>query len=155
MITAFFTHEGFWHIFWNMIALYWFGEIFIQFLGQRKLYAIYILGGLAGNIAYFVLAQFFYFGPGALGASAAVFAIIVAAPHLCPTILFIYSLIGPVKLKYIALVYVILAFFGLRGVKFGWRSCPFGGRIDGFCVHKATESRFRLEFANSESNGLG
>lgn len=136
LITAFFTHEGFRHIFWNMVALYWFGEIFAQFLGQRKLYGIYFLGGLAGNIVYFIMSQFLYLGPGALGASASVIAIIVAAATHMPDYRVHLFLIGPVKLKYIALVYVILSFFGLRGLNAGGEFAHLGGALMGFVFIK-------------------
>ncbi|MFT5617859.1 MAG: membrane associated rhomboid family serine protease [Arenicella sp.] len=136
IVTSFFTHEGFMHLLFNMLAIYWFGEIFTQFLGQRKLYAIYILGGLAGSIAYFVLAQFLPFGIGALGASAAVFAIIVASATLMPDHTIHLLLIGPVKLKYVALVYVILSFFGLRGTNSGGEVAHLAGALMGFVFIK-------------------
>ena len=84
IITAFFTHQDFWHIFWNLIIFYWFGQILVEFLGQRKMYVVYFLGGIAGSLAYFIGAQFLNFGYGALGASAAVNAIVVAAATLMP-----------------------------------------------------------------------
>ena len=38
------------HILFNMLALYWFGKLFIEYLGSDKLVAIYLLGALAAGI---------------------------------------------------------------------------------------------------------
>lgn len=137
LFTNFFSHFGFWHIFWNLIVLYWFGQIFIEFTGNRRMIALYILGGLAGAVAYFTLANTVPFfieraGPGALGASAAVNAIIVGAATLMPDYRIHLFLIGPAKLKYIALVVVILALFGIRGMNTGGEVAHLGGALMGF-----------------------
>jgi len=50
LITYAFAHD--WrdilHILWNMLALYWFGRLFIEYLGNDKLISVYVLGALAG-----------------------------------------------------------------------------------------------------------
>ncbi|NMB50965.1 MAG: rhomboid family intramembrane serine protease, partial [Bacteroidales bacterium] len=52
LITYMFTHKDIWHILFNMLWLYWFGKIFLDYLDQRKLVAIYFLGGISGAIVY-------------------------------------------------------------------------------------------------------
>ena len=52
IITYMFTHKDIWHILFNMLWLYWFGKIFIDYLGQRKLVSVYILGGIFGAVVY-------------------------------------------------------------------------------------------------------
>ena len=52
LISYMFLHLDFWHILFNMLWLYWFGRIFLQYLNERQLLATYILGGLAGAIFY-------------------------------------------------------------------------------------------------------
>ncbi|WP_421754231.1 rhomboid family intramembrane serine protease [Croceimicrobium sp.] len=54
LITYMFLHQGFWHIFSNLIWLYLFGRIFLEYFGGRRLIATYILGGLIGG-AFYVL----------------------------------------------------------------------------------------------------
>lgn len=139
IITSFFTHESFWHIFWNMIILYWFGEIAMGLIGNRKVISMYILGGLAGGVAYllaFNLIAIPFLGAsplaGALGASAAVNAVILGAATLTPEYRMHLLLIGPVKLKYIAAVVVILSVFGLRGGNAGGEVAHLGGALMGF-----------------------
>jgi len=38
-----FTHKDIWHILFNMLWLYWFGTIFLEYLDQRKLVSVYLL----------------------------------------------------------------------------------------------------------------
>ena len=51
IITYFFTHEGWLHIIFNMLILYWFGILIREYLGDRKLVSLYILGGAGGRLA--------------------------------------------------------------------------------------------------------
>ena len=55
LFTYMFTHFDFLHILFNMLWLYWFGGLFLNFFNERQLGGLYILGGLAGAIL-FVLA---------------------------------------------------------------------------------------------------
>jgi membrane associated rhomboid family serine protease len=54
IITYAFAHDltGILHIFFNMLALYWFGRLFVEYLGSDKVIAVYVLGALAGAVAY-------------------------------------------------------------------------------------------------------
>ncbi|MEM8527542.1 MAG: rhomboid family intramembrane serine protease [Bacteroidota bacterium] len=136
IITYMFLHDGFFHILFNMLFLYWFGKIVSDFLGNQRILPIYLLGGLAGALAYFLSAQLdvLPIGPFALGASAAVMAIVVAAGVTAPNYFMNLLFIGPVKLKYIVAVIVLLDIFSvtqiapntggsiahLGGAAFGW-----------------------------------
>src|SRR5579871_3679982 len=54
LITYFFAHNvhDLWHILSNMIALYWFGKVFVEYLGSDKLISVYVLGGITAAIIY-------------------------------------------------------------------------------------------------------
>src|SRR5699024_8111373 len=54
LATYMFVHEGFLHILFNMLWLYWFGKIFLQYFTGRTLGSLYVLGGLAGAILYII-----------------------------------------------------------------------------------------------------
>ena len=112
ILTSAFLHEGLGHIFWNMIAFYWFGRIVGDLLGNHRILPIYILGALAGNLIYFLTANFtpygMVIGPFAYGASAAVMAMVAVAAYIAPDYIFNVILIGPVRLKYVALFRVIV-----------------------------------------------
>jgi membrane associated rhomboid family serine protease len=117
--THMFLHMGFWHILWNMLLLYWFGRIIGDFLGDRRVLPLYILGGLAGGLAFILWDQLSPTGMDgasyAYGASAAVWAIIMATTLLSPDYIFHLMFLGPVKIKYITLVMLFFDLIGTAG----------------------------------------
>lgn len=138
ILTYMFLHEGIFHILFNMLFLYWFGQIVNQYLGSRKLTNLYILGGLVGAVFYVLiynLAPYFSNSVDSslmLGASAGVFAIVVGAATLSPNTSFVLLLIGPVKIKYIAMFYVILSFANSAGANAGGELAHLGGALMGY-----------------------
>ena len=97
ILTYAFAHSltDLFHILFNMLALYWFGKLFIEYLGSDKLLALYLLGALAAGTMYLLLFNTVPFFvqrsgfDGMVGASGSVFAIMVAAARPCsPTICF-------------------------------------------------------------------
>jgi membrane associated rhomboid family serine protease len=130
------------HILFNMLALYWFGKIFIEYLGNEKLIAIYVLGGLAGGLVYLLMFNTIpYFidrseFSGMVGASAAVFAVMVATATLLPDYTFYMLFLGPVRIKYIALFYIVISFIGSVGPNAGGNLAHLGGALMGFIYTK-------------------
>ena len=137
LLSYAFVHEGFLHIIFNMLNLYWFGQLIREYLGDRRLVSLYILGALAGAV-FFLLAYNFlpvlqpYVGQPVIGASAAVTAIIVGAATLLPDYTFMLILLGPVKIKWIALVVVLISIAGLNGGNPGGEVTHLGGALLGF-----------------------
>lgn len=138
IITYMFTHMDFFHILFNMLFLYWFGQLVMEYLGSRKFVNIYVLGGLAGGLFFMLmynLVPYYHsqLGVPLLGASAGVSAIIVAAATLVPNHSFHLIFIGPVKIKYIALFYVVFkSFAGLDGPNAGGELAHLGGALVGY-----------------------
>ena len=58
-VTYMFTHQGFIHLLFNLLWLWWFGKIFLSYLDQRKLVSLYIMGGLAGALLYIIVFNIF------------------------------------------------------------------------------------------------
>lgn len=137
-ITHMFLHEGVWHILWNMLMLYWFGRIVGDLLGDRRILPIYLLGGLAGGLTFFIVANIptpWDFGGYALGASAAVMCTLLVAGMTAPDYIISLLFLGDVKLKYIVAVLVFLDLIGLSwnnnsGGSFG----HLGGAAMGFAI---------------------
>ncbi|MEJ8756210.1 rhomboid family intramembrane serine protease [Pontibacter sp. H259] len=142
IITYFFTHQGFLHIIFNMLNLYWFGQLIREYLGDKKLLSLYVLGGIAGGILYLLTYNFIpYFEDRAansvmIGASASVLAIVVAAATLLPNYTFNLLLIGPVRIKYIALFLVLLSMSGAVGDNAGGNIAHLGGALIGWVFIK-------------------
>lgn len=141
IITYAFAHVGFLHILFNMLNLYWFGSLVREYLGDRKLVSIYILGALVGA-AFFLLSFNLVpvlrqqLGIPMLGASGAVTAIIVAAATLLPDYTFNLILLGPVRIKYIAAVVVLISLAGINSNNPGGEIAHIGGAILGYLYIK-------------------
>jgi len=138
IITYMFFHEGFLHILFNLLWLYWFGKIFLGFMSERKLVGVYVMGGIAGALLYILFYNIFpVFNEVlpvsfALGASASVLAIVFAASTHAPNMQLHLMFVGPVKLKYIAAFMVILDVFGIAGTNAGGHIAHLGGAIFGY-----------------------
>jgi membrane associated rhomboid family serine protease len=73
LLTCMFIHQNIWHIFANMITLYFFGSYLNRLLGTTKLLIVYFAGGILGGILYLLLPPSPY--SIAIGASGAIFAL--------------------------------------------------------------------------------
>ncbi len=165
LVTYFFTHERIFHILFNMLFLYWFGKLISEYLGNRRLINLYILGGLAGGILYLLVYNLFpYFIArtpllGMIGASAAVYAVVTAAATLIPNYTFNLLLIGPVRIVYIALFYIVISFVSLRsGNNLGGNIAHLGGALIGFVfirqLRSGTDLGKPLTYMYEKSKGL-
>lgn len=100
LITYMFLHGGLWHILFNMLWLWWMGHAVEEALGPRTFCAIYFGAGIGGALIDVVLAQFFGIGP-IIGASGAVFGVMVAFATLYPNMPIMLILFPPIKAKYV------------------------------------------------------
>ena len=138
LITYMFLHVDFIHILFNLLWLYWFGTVFIQELGLKKLLSTYLLGGLAGGILYVIFYNLFPVfesvreGSIALGASASVMSVVVATATYQPERKMHLVLIGPVKIVYIALFMFIFTSLIDFSVNTGGKIAHIGGAFTGF-----------------------
>lgn len=138
LITYMFTHKDIWHILFNMLWLYWFGKIFLDYLDQKKLVAIYFLGGISGAIVYVLSFNIFPAFTGmihdsvAIGASASVMAIVISTAAYIPDYSINLFLLGRIKIKYIALAIFILTSFMDFSVNSGGKLAHMGGALFGF-----------------------
>lgn len=139
-LTYMFMHAGILHILFNMLWLYWFGQIFEEYLGKKRTLGLYIMGGLAGALLFilafntvpaFTHANAAYITT-MVGASASVMAIIVATATLLPDYTISLILIGPVRLKWLALFFVIMDFLGIAGLNAGGEMSHLGGALLGY-----------------------
>ena len=117
ILTHMFSHVGMWHMAFNMLILYWFGRIIGDLLNDRRVLPLYILGGLAGAIVYFLAANLLpnVIGGSAHGASAAVLCIVAAAAMTSPDYSMRLLFLGDVKLKWIALAVIFVNILGTQG----------------------------------------
>ncbi|MCH8554371.1 MAG: rhomboid family intramembrane serine protease [Schleiferiaceae bacterium] len=87
-VTYMFTHTGFMHFLINMLVLYFSGMLFKEFLGSHRIVNVYLLGGLFGGFLYFIAYNVFpifnNISASNIGASAGVYAILVAVTMKAP-----------------------------------------------------------------------
>ncbi len=138
LITYMFTHKDIWHILFNMLWLYWFGRIFLEYLDQRKLVAVYLLGGISGAVVYILSFNIF---PAfkevvtesvAIGASASVMAVVVSIAAYVPDYSVNLFLLGRVKIKYMALAIFVLTSVMDFSVNSGGKLAHIGGALFGY-----------------------
>ncbi|MFT7588195.1 MAG: membrane associated rhomboid family serine protease [Limisphaerales bacterium] len=139
LISYMFLHVGLMHILWNMLFLYWFGNILQEFLGNRNILPIYFYGGVSGGVlallAYTFMPNLSAGSEGAilLGASAGVSAILIAAATLSPDYTMFLMFLGPVKIKYIAVVKILLDLIALPSFdNVGGSIAHLGGVVFGY-----------------------
>lgn len=137
ILTYAISHEGFFHILFNMIFMYWFGMIITEFIGSKRFISLYILGALAGGVTYLIMYNTIpFFAIKApftvlLGASGGVYAVVVGAAVLLPDYTFYLLFLGPVRIKYIAAFYVFLSFAESIGQNAGGNLAHLGGALMG------------------------
>ncbi len=138
LVTYQFMHHNLLHILFNMLWLYWMGRIFVEFLSQRRLLGVYITGGIAGAALYIVFYNIFPLFSQvvdhayAIGASASVLAITVAVATLVPDYTIFLLFLGPVRMKYIALVTIAIDLISISGSNAGGHIAHLGGALFGF-----------------------
>ena len=146
LISYFFLHLSFGHILWNMLFLYWFGKIIHDNIGNNAVISLYVLGGIIGGLSYMALFNIIpFYGDRVsdslmLGASAGVFSIVAGSATLLPNYTFYLLFLGPVRIKYIALFYILLSFLDVTGSNAGGEIAHLGGALIGYLFIKQLQN---------------
>lgn len=138
LITYMFMHAGILHVLFNMLWLYWFGRLFLQFFSSRHLRGLYVLGGICGGLLYLLSYNVFpYFedykyGSFLLGASASVLAIVVATAERQPEYSVQFLFLGSVKLRFVAIFMIVLDLLFMTSDNAGGHIAHLGGALAGW-----------------------
>ena len=138
LVTYMFLHAGALHLLFNMLWLYWFGQLFLSLYSARHFRGLYILGGLCGGLLYMLAYNVFpYFsnylyGSFLLGASASVLAIVVATAVRSPEYRVNFMFVGAVRLKYVALFVVLTDLLFVTSGNGGGHIAHLGGALAGW-----------------------
>ena len=138
LVSYMFLHVEFWHILFNMLWLYWFGRIFMEYLNSRQLLFTYIAGGLAGGLLFVFAYNIFpvfhdTLGSSvALGASASVMAIVMAISFFVPNYTIQLLFIGRIRILYLAIVLFIFDFIAIPSGNAGGHIAHIGGAFFGY-----------------------
>lgn len=141
LFTYMFMHANFWHIFWNMFAVWMFGRVMEAQWGSKKFLLFYLVCGLGAGLTQEIsqLVEYMALGLGSyqmvntgsamlpvatylnfwntVGASGAIYGILLAFGMTFPNEpIFLFFIPIPIKAKYFVIGYAVLElFFGLSG----------------------------------------
>ena len=161
LITYMFVHVELMHIFWNMITLFWFGQILSSFTDSKKIIPLYLMGGIAAGLVTILLVTLVptfnvFTGLPLIGASAGVTAIIIASASLVPNYRMNLMFIGPVKLLYVALFVLFIDVLSVASYNnVGGNLAHLGGAIMGFIfIQQYKKGRDLSKWINSFLNWI-
>lgn len=133
LVTHMFAHGGFFHILFNMYALWLFGAALERMWGPKKFLIFYLICGLAAGVTEMFLVPIGF----AIGASGAVMGLLAAFAYSFPNVQFyILPLPFPIKAKYLAVIYAAIDLFG-QFSGYGGNVAHFahlGGLVMGFIL---------------------
>ncbi len=137
IMTYMFMHANVMHLLFNMLWLFWFGQLFLYFFSANHLRGVYLLGGLCGGALYmFAFNIFPYFEPmlpfsSMVGASASVLAIVTATAYREPDYPIRLMLFGTIRLKYLAFIVILTDLLFLTSSNAGGHIAHLGGALAG------------------------
>ena len=137
ILTYMFLHYDVLHVLFNMLWLYWFGQMFLRHFDARKLFGVYLAGGIFGAIFFMLIYNIFpYYAPMAeysymLGASASVMAVVFGVSFYAKEEEVMLFLIGRIKIFYLALFVLVLDLLSITSTNAGGHLAHIGGALFG------------------------
>lgn len=135
VFTYMFVHVDLMHILFNMLWLFFFGGMFLRWFNPRQLGGLYVIGGLFGALFYVLSYNLFpaFVGVDAslIGASASILALGIAVAFYRPDEPVSLFLLGTIKLKWLAIVMVVMDLLSLNGSNAGGSIAHLGGAVAG------------------------
>ncbi len=117
IITSIFSHFEIWHLIFNMLFLYFSGQLFEQIFDKKRLWQTYIFGGISGGIleiaAHYLFPSFQNSDQVVVGASGSIMAIFTALAFHSPNIRVNLFGIFPVKIYLIAIFFLLNDLIGI------------------------------------------
>ena len=138
IITYMFFHSSILHLLFNMIWLHFGGKILINYINEKQFLSTYLIGGICGGILFILSYNFIpafnsiYLSAFALGSSASVFAIMIAAATYSPNLNIQLPLLGRIKLKHIAIFMITLDIISIPKGNAGGHIAHIGGALFGY-----------------------
>jgi membrane associated rhomboid family serine protease len=108
LVTYMFLHQGLMHILFNMLALYFFGPRVEQRIGSERFFALYFISGITGGVLSYFFTPFAHI----LGASGAVYGLLLAYARFWPRDqIYIWGIL-PVEVRWLVIFYTALSLWG-------------------------------------------
>lgn len=157
-ITSMFMHGGLFHLFVNMLSLFFLGNLIETIIGKKRFLWFYLISGIFAGIFFVFLSFLFKSGLDtfAVGASGALFGLVGLLMLLLPDLeVYIMFIPIPIKLKYAAPGLLILIWFiSLSPMIFGGQQIPIGNtaHLGGLITGLAYGLYLRKKFKNKIKN---
>jgi membrane associated rhomboid family serine protease len=135
LFTYMFLHADFWHLLFNMLILFFSGRMFLEYIGDRRLLTVFLYGGIAGGMLFFIIYNIspaFTTGIPLVGASAGVVAVLVAVATYVPNTPVRLFFVLEVKLWIVAALAVVSYVAGVSGGNGGGNLAHLGGAAVGY-----------------------
>ncbi|UYQ91667.1 rhomboid family intramembrane serine protease [Chitinophaga horti] len=133
-ITYMFTHEGVFHYVFNMMALYFFGNLFRSDVGRERVLPVYIISsifaGLLYVMAYNIIPALSVFPNILIGASASIMCFITATAMTLPNLVLNIFFIN-IRLKWLAIALVVIDILSIAQGNTGGIIAHLGGALFG------------------------
>jgi len=139
-VTYMFLHGNFWHLFFNMFALYIFGHELVKVWGNARFLAYYFFTGIGAG-----LCAYLFTNVPTIGASGAIYGLLLAYGVYFPDqILLLYFFI-PIKAKYLVIIFGFIELLSsIGGYTDGIaHTAHLGGMLFGAIYLWATRKRTR------------
>ena len=169
-ITYMFVHVDFWHLFINMLMLWFFGPAIEQAWGRNRFLTFYFFTGIGAALCSLVLS----YNSIIIGASGAIFGLLVAYAMMFPETIILVFFILPMKIKYAVFLFAGIelwmvsqspgdgiahfahlggALFGYLYLKSGWlrRQLAYIS-IDSFKDWRSSKNKQRQQLSQEEFN---
>jgi membrane associated rhomboid family serine protease len=155
LVTYQFLHGDIWHIFFNMIGLYFLGPTLERHWGGRKFLIFYLSCGAVGGLFYLLLvAVGFLQAMPMIGASGAILGMLAACAILFPHIrLFIFPLFFPIRIRTAALIFGAMYLFYVltRSVNAGGHAAHLAGMAAGaiYVFSQSWQTKIKMKIQTS------
>lgn len=136
LVTYMFLHAGGFHLIFNMLWLWWMGRAVEETLGPRTFSVIYFGSGIGGALLDILFAQVMGFNY-VIGASGAVFGIMVSFAMLYPTMPIMLFLLPPIQARYVVAGLIALDVLLLGSADNTARIVHLGGAGIGYLMMRA------------------
>jgi membrane associated rhomboid family serine protease len=140
LLTYAFFHDGFGHLFFNMLVLNFSGTLFLTYFTPKQFLGLYVLSAVFAGIAFVSGFYFLNLSSSIVGASAAIMAILVATTTYYPLMNVRLLLIGNVKLWHITAVILLLDLMQFRLENTGGHISHLSGAVFGFIFIKLLQN---------------
>jgi membrane associated rhomboid family serine protease len=149
IISYGFLHADFIHLIFNMITLYFIGNLFIQYFTEKQALTFYILGTLFGGFLYVISQNYFPLFEGInttlVGASAGISAIFIGIATYMPHYQIKIRFIGFIKFWHLAAIWLAFDVVGLIGTNAGGSFSHLGGTLFGYLyVQQASNKKTNI-----------